>query len=113
MAAGGLDQRFRFEKREEADDGYGNTVTGDWLPQFTVWAGRKYLRGGESVIADRLQARQPAILRIRNSSQARQITAEWRAVDDRTGTVFAIRENPTVTDDRAYLEMLVESGVAA
>lgn len=111
--SGELDQRFRFEKRAEMDDGYGNTVAGAWELQFTVAAKRAFRRGGEQVLAARLQARQPAIITIRNSRQARQITAEWRAVDDRTGTVFAIREEPTETDDQLFLEMLAESGVAA
>lgn len=113
MAAGELGQRFRFEKRSEVSDGYGNTVGGGWETQFTVWARLSFMRGGESVTAARLQSRQPAILRIRNSAQARQITAEWRAVDDRTGVEHAIREDPTETEDRAFLEMLVEKGVAA
>lgn len=112
MDAGRLDQRFRFEKRIEADDGYGNSQ-GDWHVQFTLWAGRKFLRGGEAVLAARLEARQPAILTIRNSTDARQITADWRAIDDRTETVYAIREDPKMTDDRAFLEFLVEAGVAA
>lgn len=110
--AGSLDRRIRFEMRNAVEDGRGNTVSGDWLLQFTVWAKRTYRRGGEGVLAARLESRQPVILRIRNSRRARTITADWRAVDDRDGTVYNIRENPQETDDRAYLEMLVESGVA-
>lgn len=117
--AGDLDRTFRFEKRQEVEDGYGNTVD-QWMPQFTARGMRAFLRGGESIIASRLEGRQPAILTIRNHAAAREITNDWRAVDvfggnDEFGVpkvAFNIRENPKLTDDRLFLEMLVESGVA-
>lgn len=111
MRAGELDRRLSFERRVEVDDGYGNT-SGDWELQFTVAANRKWLRGGETVLAARLESRQPVILTIRNSAQARAITADWRAVDTRSGAVYNLRENPKEGESRAYLEMLAESGVA-
>lgn len=112
MDAGKLDRRFRFEARQEIDDGHGSPVAGDWLPRFTVWGNRKFLRGGETVIAARLESRQPAILTIRDSRQAREITADWCVVDTGDGRVYNIRENPKLSDDRGLLEMLAEAGVA-
>lgn len=115
MQAGELDRRVQFQRRAEKDDGHGNPVSGDWETQFERWAKIKFMRGSESVLAARLEARQPAILTIRNSAEARQVTADWRIVElveGRNGPVFNIRENPTRTDDRAWLEMLVETGVA-
>lgn len=112
MTAGELRYRFRFESRRTISDGAGNERA-EFLAQFTVWTGYQPLRGGESVTAARLEARVPAILKIRNSLQARQIGSDWRAVNDRTGEIYAIREAPQETPDRAYLEMLVEGGVAA
>jgi head-tail adaptor len=112
MDAGKLDRRFRFEFRDDADDGYGNTKA-DWVPQFTRWAGLAYRRGGEGVLAGRLEGRQPAILTVRRDSETSRITNDWRCIDDGDGTVFAIRENPTRTDDRLFYEMLIEAGVAA
>lgn len=109
--AGKLDRRLSFYARREHSDGAGNTVS-DWVLQFSVAAGRVFLNGGESVLAARLESRQPVVLTIRNSTQARQITNDWRAVDTRDGRNFNIRENPKETDDRGYLEMLAESGVA-
>lgn len=111
MAAGDLSQRYRFERRVEVADGSGN-FEGGWELQFTVAANRKYLRGGESVMASRLDAKSPVILRIRSSAQARTITNDWRAVDARTAEIFNIRERPQESDDRAFLEMLCHSGVA-
>lgn len=110
--AGDLPFRFTFSRREDVDDGYGNTVSGDFVDQFTLWTGCKFLRGGEGVIAARLEARQPAILTVRVSPEARRISADWRAVDA-DGVEYAIRENPKLSDDRSRLEMLVEAGVAA
>ncbi|MFN3549621.1 MAG: phage head closure protein [Mesorhizobium sp.] len=110
--AGALDRRLRFEKRADVADGYGNTV-GAWEAQFACWAGLKHLRGGETVIAGRLAGRRPAIATIRNGVMPREITNEWRAVDERTGEIYNIREDPREMDgNRGYLEMLVESGVA-
>ena len=112
VGAGRLDRRLSFERRTEVDDGYGNTVAGDWTPQFTTAANRKWLRGGEAVMAARLESRQPVILTIRNSVAARHVGSDWRAVDARSGEIYNIRENPKESDDRMYLEMLAESGVA-
>ncbi len=108
--AGELDQRYAFAKKGSASDGYGGTTTA-YVDQFTVWAGVTHLRGGETVMAGRLQGKHPQVVRIRSSSQSRQITTDWRARDTKTGTVFAIRDI-TPTSDRLFLDVLCESGVA-
>jgi len=110
MGAGRLDRRFAFFRRVEQTDGAGNTVS-DWVLQFSQAGNRKVLRGGEGVMAARLESRQPVILTIRASVQARLIGNDWRAVD-RDGTIYNIRENPKESDDRGMLEFLAESGVA-
>lgn len=112
MDAGRLDRRYQFSLRQEVDDGHGNHE-GGWVPQFEAAGNRKFLRGGETVLASRLTGRTPAIVTIRNSENARRITADWRITDKRTGQTMAVREDPRESDNRAYLEMLVESGVAA
>lgn len=105
-------ERFTIQRRSETDDGYGNTV-GEWADQLTVWGGIEFRRGGEGVLAARLTARQPALLVIRTSSQGRSILPDDRAVNARTGEVFNIREVPReARDNRGFLEMLVEAGVA-
>jgi head-tail adaptor len=112
--AGRLDRRFQFQVRVNVDDGHGNTVA-DWFPQFTVAGNRKYiLRGaGEAVIAARLTAKTLATVIVRRSLATQQITADWRAIDTRSGEVFNIREQPQESDDRGYLSFLCETGVAS
>lgn len=108
--AGRLNQRFRFESRAEQSDGAGNTVS-NWVARFVTAAARQNLKGGEAVMASRLEGRQPVILRIRVSTDSRAVTTDWRAVDARSGEAFNIRSK-TETDDRLYFDMLCESGVA-
>jgi head-tail adaptor len=116
MTAGLLSERFEFAKRTDTStnsppgDGYGN-FEGAFVTQFTSWARRRFLRGGEDVMAARLQGRQPVILTIRRSSQADLVTTDWRATDARSGTVYNIR-SVEFTEDRMWIDLLVEAGVA-
>lgn len=107
-----LYNRLDCQKRQAVDDGYGNTVSGPFTTQFSIRAAFRHLRGGESVMASRLQNRQPTIITVRANSQTRQITADWQLVDARNGTVWAVRD-VTPTDDRAYIDLLCERGVAS
>ncbi|EHK56822.1 head-tail adaptor protein [Allomesorhizobium alhagi] len=111
-AAGSLKYRVDCQKRTEVDDGYGNTVSRDFETQFTASAAYQHLRGGEGVIAARLENRHPMIVLVRASSDTRQITSDWRLVDTRDGSAFAIRD-VTHETDRAWISLLVEKGVAA
>lgn len=112
MAAGRLDQRFQFSVRVEQEDGAGN-FEGVFVPQFEMAANRHFLRGGETVMAGRLQNVQKVIMTVRNCANTRRITAGWKATDVRSGVEYAIHEDPQLSDDRLWLEMLCESGVAA
>lgn len=115
-SAGHLTERMTFQKRADLSsasppgDGYGN-VEGGWTDQFTIAARRVYLRGGEDVLASRLEGRQPVILTVRRSSDTETITTDWRATDARSGTIYNIR-SVQLTEDRAWIDMLCESGVA-
>lgn len=109
--AGQLTERIAFESRGPSTGvDYGNTE-GDFVERFTLFARRQNLRGTESVMASRLQGRQPVIFTVRASSLSKQITTDWQARDARTGEVFAIR-SVTRTEDRAWCDVLAESGVA-
>jgi head-tail adaptor len=111
--AGEMKRRLRFEMRTgPVDDGYGNTVAGSWTSQFTVAAAVKYLLGSETVLAARLEGRQPAVITVRTSTNSKRITHEWRAVDTRSGAVYALKEPPRDAG-LGFLEMLAELGVAA
>ena len=120
MHAGRLYQAVAFDKPVQQSDGQGGTING-WEQQFECRAHYRYLRGGESVQAARLEGRQPLIITVRSSSETQQVQTDWRIRDvrtgefdvngDWTGVVYQIKAvNPT--DDRRFLEILAESGVA-
>lgn len=105
-----MPDRVAFDAPTVGSNGYGGTVQG-WTERLSCWAGIQYLRGGETVQAARLAGRQPAVVRIRASALAAQITPEWRMRDLRRDVTYNIRA-VVPTDDRAFYELTVESGVA-
>ena len=110
-SAGDLFHRYAFEKRVDADRGDGVKV-GAFVEQFQCRAGVINLRGGETILAGRLQGQHSQIVFIRSSQAARLASTEWRARDVRSGVVFNIRE-VTLSDDRMWLDFLCQSGVAS
>jgi SPP1 family predicted phage head-tail adaptor len=112
-ASGDLRDRMRFEKRALSDDGYGNTVAGAFEAQFTRWAEIVPARGSEQVIAARLEGVQPVTVRVRWDSQTGSITTDWRAVDTRSGRVYAIKTAADPDRRREWMEMLCVAGEAA
>lgn len=109
MNSGNLFEKFAFEGPVEVADGYGGVIQG-WTDPVEVRAAIQYLRGGETVQAARLQGKQPAVLRVRNSTTLRLVDPSWRARDTRTGVVYNIR-SVVRSDDRRWLEFTVESGL--
>lgn len=108
-----LGARFTIQRDEAEPDWSGHPGAPDWKDKFTVWGGIQFMRGGESVIAARLTARQPAILTIRDSTEARTIGPSDRVKNARTGEIFNIREQPRVSrDNRGFLEVLIEAGAS-
>jgi SPP1 family predicted phage head-tail adaptor len=110
MEANDLTERVAFDLRAEVDDGYGNTQS-DWVERFQCRAAYRHLRGGESVMAGRLEGKHTQIITVRSSSQTRQIDTDWRVRDTRTGQEFNIRD-VTHETDRQWISLLVERGVA-
>lgn len=110
MRAGKLRERFAFSRRNDVDDGIGNNQ-GEWIEDPPVSAELTWLRGGESVMANRLSGRSPAIVKIRYCIAASQITTDWRCRDTRSGEVFNIRQ-VMPGEKRDHIEFLVEAGVA-
>jgi hypothetical protein len=112
-----------FLKREEMNDGMGNTIGDKLIEQFQCRAAYRHLRGGESVMASRLEGRHVQVITVRASSKTRQITTDWIVRDVRgshetvpdsgkyTGDVFNIRD-VTHETDRRWISLLVERGVA-
>jgi len=106
-----LRERFIIQRYVGTDDGYGNEV-GSWVDQFSIHA--RVLNGGgrESVMADALTPAQHFRLVFRDSRQAQSIIGKDRAVNARTGEIFNIRSLPRPTEDRNFVVMNVEAGVA-
>lgn len=112
-SAGALRERFIFQRNMAEPNWSGHTTEPDWQDLFTAHGHIQFMRGSEAVIAARLTARQPAILTVRLSANAKSILPSDRVKDARTGEVFNIREKPRISrDSRGYLEMLIEAGVS-
>jgi hypothetical protein len=125
MKSGAILQHLvAFDEHMEIDDGHGN-YEGRWVEQCQRRAGYVYLRGGEAVIASRLEAQQPIIVTVRADSETRLIDPSWRMRDLRngawegdpeddgywTGPEYAIKA-VTPSENRRWIDVLVISGEA-
>lgn len=108
--AGDLYHRVAFDVRVDAEDGAGNTQ-GDWEEQFSRRAAFTHLRGGESVMASRLEGKHIQVIRVRACAQTRQVTTDWQVRDVRTAVAYNIRD-VTPDSSRLWIDFLVESGGA-
>lgn len=109
--AGLLEQSVAFDKRVDSEDEYGNMVAG-FVEQFQDYAAFVYLRGSESVMAARLESREPVLVRIRMSDNARQIDTDWQMRDLRDDNKPYNIRDVTWDNNRAMVDLLVEGGVA-
>ena len=115
MSAGRKTERVTFEQQQminpDAPADYGNTVS-IWVPIFERRAEYIHLRGGETVMAGRLEGRHTQIIRVWSDSQTRELTTDQRAKDARTGDQFDIRD---VTHDPngRDVDLLCERGEVA
>lgn len=108
--SGQLHYQVALLKREQVDDGQGNTE-GKFVEQFQTRAEFIHLRGGESVLAGRLQGKHTQVIRVRNSSNTRMISTDWMLRDVRTGKSFNIRDIEHEVN-RQFISLTCESGVA-
>lgn len=111
MAAGKLRALLSFQVRSAIDDGYGNEVSGPFVEQFKDHAERQALKGSETVTASRLSGKQPFLVTVRCHANTLRITPDWRAVDVRTGAVYAIT-TAVPRERRDYIDMTCIDGVA-
>lgn len=114
-SASDLRERILCQSRAVIEDELGNPVPGGsaWTTQFSVRAGFKPKHGGEAVLAGRLAGRQTYIVAVRSSMNTRQITPEWRLVDERNPKrIFNVRSLVDPDGRRRWLEILAEEGVA-
>lgn len=110
---GALNQTVLLQRRGEADDGWGNTVPGEFETVARVAASLIPRTGGEEVTAARLGGRQPYIVRVRNMAMTREITITWQLVDARnSGRVLAVTSPPADPDGKGqWLEFIAVDGV--
>lgn len=111
MKAGDLYESVAFDAPTSAPDGYGGTESG-WSESLACRAHFRWLRGGEGVMAGRLEGRQPVVVTIRSSTLARAVTTGYRMRDVRTGAVYNVRSATPMQDSRQWIEVLCEGGVA-
>lgn len=103
-------KRVAFDSPSLAPDGSGGQEAG-WSEEYICSARFAYLRGGETVMAGRLEGKQPVIARIRRNSASLQINPTWRLRETSTGEAFNIR-SAQPTPDEMEVDILCESGVA-
>lgn len=108
--SGQLHYQVSLLKREDVDDGQGNTQ-GKFVEQFQTRAEFIHLRGSEAVMAGRLQGKHTQVIRVRNSSSTRLISTDWMLRDVRTGKSFNIRDIEHEVN-RQFIALTCESGVA-
>lgn len=118
-SSGDLRHRYAFDRRVNISDGYGGTK-GVWEQQFVSRAGVHHMRGGEDIMAGRLAGVHTQVVFVRASVLSRSVANDWRMRDVRhgafvagvwSGPTFNIRDI-TPTDDRMWLDFLVQSGAA-
>ena len=108
--AGQLREIFSAQARQQVEDEYGNTV-GSWVEQSRHRVSLVARRGGEAVIAGRLQGTVNYIVTARYCVAAAAITPDHRFVDERTGVAYAIH-TAVPRPKRDYIDFDVEIGVA-
>lgn len=111
MGAGKLRELIAFERRDPVDDGAGNEISGPWIEQCRANAELLPLRGGEAVLASRLQGKQPYLITVRWSLASSEVTPDWRAVDARSGAIYAI-QSAVPRERRDYIDMICVAGIA-
>ncbi len=104
--AGKLRDRLTFQRR--AADANGEPL-GPWEDAFTVSADLVYLRGSEAVQEQRLQGVQPVIITVRASSDARQISNAWQALNARPPHQTFDIKSIEPSRDVGFLDVLAET----
>jgi head-tail adaptor len=117
---GELRDRFKFQRRAEGGDGYGNSE-GPWQDlAIERWAKKEPTRGGEAVQAARLTGNALFDVWVRCDPETKSLTTDDRAVERIPGAggafvdgaAYNIRFGPEDMDGvRTWLLLQVESGV--
>lgn len=108
--AGDLHELYSFQARATASDGYGNTVS-DWVEVFQTRGKRTFFRGIEKAQDASANASQKVVLTVYSFAGSRAVTTDYRVVDARSDELYNILAIEP-SQDRQYIEFIVESGVA-
>lgn len=103
-----LRNRLAFDEPTPTDDGQGGSTEG-WTEAFRVRGAVRYLRGGETVQASRLQGRQPVVITVRDNALIRAVPLTWRIRDLDEDAAYEINA-AALTDNRNYREFTATSG---
>jgi SPP1 family predicted phage head-tail adaptor len=108
-------QRVRFERRIAVHtDASGNALPVEWTEVLTVWASLKPQFGREAMEAGRLESTVRAVLTIRKSAEALNLTTDDRVMTLRQPHqqwTWAIRTITPSADNRE-IELTLEHNVA-
>ena len=109
--AGRLYWHVAFDKRQDEEDEYGNTVS-TWVEQFQRRAEFRTMPGSETVQAAMLAGRQPMQIHVRIDGQVALVGNDWQIRDVRNGLAYNIRDVRKDTTNRSMMVFRVEGGVA-
>lgn len=111
FGGGQLVESIAFDERLAVDDGFGNTITGDWTERYKCRASFINIKSGsEAVMQARLEGHPTVIMRVRRSAEAELIDTDWRARDLRSGAIYNVR-SMTNDNSRAVIDILCEANV--
>ena len=108
-SASRIQHRVKFSEEVLTPDG-GGGFEKSWVERLETYAEFKHLRGSEAVMEGRMTGTHTQVIRVRASSSALAIKVTWKATDE-TGRAYNIRD-VTPTEDRKWVDVLAESGVA-
>lgn len=99
-----------FEYRLEDENG---DPLGPFEPVFETWCALIWLRGGEGVVQQRLEGRQPVALVVRSNAQTRRITSAWRAVLTNDDDLVLNITSVSPAKERGFIDILATTGGAS
>lgn len=110
--AGDLIERVAFETYANDPAAPPGVTRPIWAEVYTCRAQFVFSRGSEAVEAARLEGRAVYKIKIRQCAAARAITTDYRMIDKRRGTEYAITGVDAIAD-RAWVFVQVVSGKAS
>lgn len=92
----------------DGTDGWGQPVPGEFEEQGKVWAKIHPLKGGETVMANRLTGIQPAIFTVRYSTLTARVDPSWQLKTD-DETTWDVKAVSDPDGRKKFLEILAQS----